>query len=575
MDPSQKKLVLGSFVVVLLLWMTSPFLLSKREPAWPPSQAALSFDASRAYATTEAFVRQNPRRVLGSLESRASSGFIHDYLKELGYTITYAHFDARIARRIQVGRNVMGFKKGSSDEILALVAHYDAAGASVPGAVDNGSGVGVLLELARVFASIPTHRSLLLIFSDGGEWGSLGAKDIAESYPQRGRIAAVVSLDHVGAGKLAAFCLEETGQLGGFTPPWLRQLAREAAAKQGLSVVTPSALGEHFERAIPISGTDQGPFLKAGIPAINLGSISADRAREKAVLHTPQDTIENLQIASIQKYGFAAECIARTLDGLQTVPGESAEFFRLWDGLYLRPGAIKFLHIISFLPFAALLIFQLKNHRERLNSIGAGRELLVCLGTILPFFSIFFFIGVARALRQVPIYSLYPATAKDPVLANPPWNVIGIIFGAALILGIVFYIIGKYAIRELPKPDFNVSKLLLLGLMLLIVILALWYNSYWAVAFLLVPAWIWALIDGGQTIGKRLRNGIYILAAGIPYYAALWIYSARLEMRWNIIWYQVISLSTGLFSPAAFYLGTAILALGIRFLVIQLRERAS
>jgi hypothetical protein len=575
MDTKRKKIVLGSFVLVLLLWLLTPLLLSKHEPAWTPSQAALSFDASRACAITKEFVGKNPRRTLGSLESRGSSGFIHDYLADLGYTITYTHFDARIARRIQVGRNVLAFKKGSSDEILALVAHYDAAGASVPGAIDNGSGVGVLLELARVFASVPTHRNLLLIFSDGGEWGSLGARDIAESYPQRGRIAAVLSLDHVSAGALAALCLEETGQLGGFTPPWLRQLAREAVKKQGMRVISPSALNEHLERAILISGTDQGPFLKAGIPAINLGSVSADQAREKAVLHTPQDTIENLQIASIQKYGLAAERITRTLDELQTAPAESAGCFRLRNGLYLGPGAMRFLHIISFLPFALLLSFQLNHFRGRLNSIGAGRELLVCLGTVLPLFSIFFFIGVARALRHIPIYSLYPATAKDPILMNPPWNVLGIIFAAALILGVVFYIIGQYAIRELRKPDFEVSKLVLLGLMLIIVVLALLYNSYWAVAFLLIPAWTWALVGCGQTIGERLRNSICILAAGIPYFAALAIYSVRLEMKWSFIWYQVLSLSTGLFSPAAFYLGMAAAALGIRFLAIQLRERAS
>jgi hypothetical protein len=575
MDAKQKNIVLGSFIVLLLLWLVSPFLLSKREPALPLSRSTFAFDASRAYATADEFVGKNPHRVLGSLESRASSGFIHDYLADLGYAFTYTHFDARIASRIRVGRNVLAYKKGSSDEMIALVAHYDSAGASIPGTADNASGVAVLLELARIFASAPTHRSLLLIFSDGGEWGSLGAKDIAESYPQRSRIAAVLSLDHVSVGTLAALCLEETGQLGGYTPPWLRRLARESAGRQGLNVVVPSAVGELFERAILISGTDQGPFLKAGIPAINLGSIPADPALEKAVLHTSRDTIENLQLAGIRKYGIAAECIVRSLDELQTIPGESSEYFGLWDGIYVRPAAIRFLHIISFLPFVVLLIFQLKNHRDRLNFAGAGRELLVCLATILPFFSIYFFIGVARALRRIPIYSLYPATAKDPVLMNPPWNVLGIILGAALILAAVFYIIGKYAIRELPKPDFHVSKLILLGLLLIAIILSFLYNSYWALAFLLIPAWVWALLDRGQSAHRRLLNGICILAAGIPYYAALRIYSSRLGMSWDFIWYQVLSLSTGLFSPTAFYLGMAVFALGIRFLVIQLRPGKS
>ena len=118
----------------------------------------------------------------------------------------------------------------------------------------------------------------------------------------------------------------------------------------------------------------------------------------------------------------------------------------------------------------------------------------------------YFFIGLARALRHIPIYTLYPATAKDPVLLNPPWNVLGIILGASLFLAVFFYIIGKYSIRELPKPDFYVSKLVLLALMLITVALALLRNSYWATAFLLLPAWIWALVGCGRTQIERIRN---------------------------------------------------------------------
>jgi Zn-dependent M28 family amino/carboxypeptidase len=95
----------------------------------------------------------------------------------------------------------------------------------------------VLLELARVFSGSPTRRSLLFIFTDGGEWGSVGAKDIAETYPQRGRIVAALSLDHVSSGDLAAFYMESTGQLNGFAPPCLRQIARGAAETQGLPVM--------------------------------------------------------------------------------------------------------------------------------------------------------------------------------------------------------------------------------------------------------------------------------------------------------------------------------------------------
>jgi hypothetical protein len=146
--------------------------------------------------------------------------------------------------------------------------------------------------------------------------------------------------------------------------------------------------------------------------------------------------------------------------------------------------------------------------------------------------------------------------------------------GATLIVALLCHLIGRFSLPSLPKPEFHVSKLFLLGLMILEVALALRHNSYWASAFLILPAWIWALVGCGPTLGKRLRNKIWILAAGIPYYAALWVYASRLGMHWNFLWYQVLALSTGMFSAAGYFLGAGALALGIRFLAIQSHESA-
>jgi hypothetical protein len=558
---------------VLFAWLVSPWLFSTREPVRPSGRIPLSFDASKARAAAEEFVKRFPNRVFGSLESRQPTGYLQDRLSELGYTVAFSHFDGRIAGHKKTGRNVLAFKQGAIPGILAMVAHFDNARTTKQGAADNGSGVGVLLELARIFAANPARRSLLLIFSDGGEWGSLGARDIAENYPQRSQIAAVLSLDHVAPGDLAALCLEETGQLDGYTPSWLRQMARQAAEGQGLTVVEASGIREHFERALLVSAADHGPFLKIGLPSVNLGSLSTDRIREKAIHYSSRDTVENLKTDAFEKYGRAAECIVRMLDDLQTIPAGSSGALRLWNGLFLKPSAVSALQAISFLPLAFVFYFYFRNYHGRLNSLGIGRELLVCLGTVLPLLAISFFIGLAGALRQIPAYTLYPAAAKDSVLLNPPWNVLGIILGASLFLAAFFYIIGRYSVRELPKPDFYVSKLVLLALLLITAALALLRNSYWATAFLLLPAWIWALVGWSGTQSGRIRNVIWIIFAGIPYYAALWIYSARLDLGWDFIWYQVLALNSGLFSASGFMLSAVIFALGIRFLVIQFREK--
>lgn len=575
MDSKQTRIVFVSFIFILAVWLVSALLFSAGIQALPVSRAPLSFDPSVAYSIVQDFVTQFPRRVLGSLESRQSTGYIQDHLEKLGYSRSYMHFDARIARRTQVGRNILAYRQGQTREILAVVAHSDTARTTIQGAMDNGSGVAVLLELSRIFAASPTRRSLLLVFTDGGEWGSLGARDLAANYPERDRIAAVLSLDNVSIGDLEALSLEETGQLKGFSPPWLRQLARETIESVNLPVRSSSGFSEYFNRAFLLSSADQGPFLSEGIPAINLGSESKDHRRQKQVYHSAQDTLGNLKPASIGAYGLAAERIVRTLDELPSIPKGASDGFRCWGARYLRPGIVQALQILSFLPLAMAFYFCWNNHVRKLTKIGAGREFLAYLGTLLPLGIIFFLIQLARALRLLPTYTLYPATIKDPVLESPAWSVLAGIFGAALFAAIVCYAIAKYSFRDLPKPDFNVSKLVLLALLGIAVALSLAYNAYWASLFLVLPAWIWSLAGHTRSVGMRRMNRGLILAAGIVYYAIWWSVASSLSMGWNFVWYQVLALANGLFTRSAFFLAAAIIAIGIRFLAIQSHESES
>lgn len=572
MNGRQRKIVLGAAAFVIASWILLPLLLSGRREA-PPLSGATSFNAAAAHSLIREFVTTFSTRVLGSFESRLPTGYVRDYLEKIGYEVEFGHFEARIARRKQVGRNVLALRKGQSPEIIAIAAHIDTASTTTQGAMDNGSGVGVLLELARVFAENPTRRSLLLLFTDGGEWGMLGAGDIAANYPDKGRIAAVISLDHVGIGRLEAFCMEETGRLKGYAPPWLRELTRVAGESQGLPVVGSSGVSEYLNRSLLIPFTDQGPFLNVGIPAINLGSKSADRKKEREIYHTPLDTIENLETESIRQYGLAAEKIIRSIDALPSIPGNSSGDFRIFGSRYASPVLMAALQILTLLPIALAFWFHISIWGKPLNLTGAARELLAFVATVLPFWLIYFLIALFRVLRQIPIYSIYPATPKDPVLLSPPWGILAGIIGSALFISACSTLIIWYGTREIPKPRFEVSKTILLSLMLIAVILGLFYNPWWATLFFVLPAWIWALTGRGATSRARAANAILIVAAGAVYYLTLVTYASRLGLRWNFIWYQVIALGDGLFSMTAYFLATAVVAIGIRLLVIQLSAK--
>lgn len=573
MEPRQIKYVSGLMVLVVFCWLVSPMTGNIHEPGRVLPQFPLSFDASRAYETTREFVTRFPRRVLGSIEARQSTGFLRQQLEPLGYRISYMHFDATIAGRREVGRNVLAFQPGQMPETLVVLAHYDTAKTTYQGAMDDGSGVGVFLELARVLSASPTHRSLLFVATDGGEWGMLGARDLVRNCPDRSKIVAALSLDAVAVGNLAEITLDTVGQMGGYTPPWLRQVSHLSAKTQSLPVSEPHGFREHLERALLLSQTDQGPLLEVGIPAINLGSESSDKARQFAVFHSPQDTIDNLHVSSFGKYGKIAEEIMRTLDGLQVIPRESMEDFRPRDLVFLSGRTMSFLHFLTLLPLLAVFYFHWVNTKKYLIPQRALRELLAFGGTILPFLAVYYSITLLRLLLVIPGYSLYPATPKDPVLEHPSWGVLGGLSAVALVVAVACFLLVKSICRKMPRPDFYVSKLILLAILIVVAFVALLYNSYWAVTFLAVPVWVWMLIGVGRGAGGRAANRICIAAAGIPCFMIQALCAARLGLGWKFAWWEVLALSTGIFTLTAFMLAAAAICLGLRFLVIQSQSR--
>jgi Zn-dependent M28 family amino/carboxypeptidase len=119
--------------------------------------------------------------------------------------------------------NVVGRRDAESAGRRALVvsAHYDhlgtAEGKLFPGADDNGSGVAVLLAVARrLVASAPRHPVYFAAF-DAEERGLLGARAFLESPPvPPDRMALNINLDMVSRS-----AARELYASGTFHNPWL------------------------------------------------------------------------------------------------------------------------------------------------------------------------------------------------------------------------------------------------------------------------------------------------------------------------------------------------------------------
>jgi len=172
--------------------------------------------------------------------------------------------------------NVAGKLEGGDpklkDEYVIFTAHWDHYGIGPEingdkiynGALDNATGVGGLIELARAYATLPKppKRSLLFLSVTAEEQGLVGSEYYARNpiYPLA-KTLAVINMDALNIyGKTRDLVVVGLGNSD------LDDYARDAAAEQG-RVLTPDPSpekGGYFR-------SDHFPFARQGVPAINAG----------------------------------------------------------------------------------------------------------------------------------------------------------------------------------------------------------------------------------------------------------------------------------------------------------------
>ena len=156
-------------------------------------------------------LRTHVRQLAGEIGERnvfcpqalaAASAYIEGQWREQGYAVERQAYDAAGVRCA----NLEAARPGGTHraEILLLGAHYDSV-AGCPGANDNASGVAVLLELTRMFASLDPALTVRFVafvneeppFFRTSQQGSMRYADAARL---RGDdIRLMISLETMGA----------------------------------------------------------------------------------------------------------------------------------------------------------------------------------------------------------------------------------------------------------------------------------------------------------------------------------------------------------------------------------------
>jgi acetylornithine deacetylase/succinyl-diaminopimelate desuccinylase-like protein len=132
-------------------------------------------------------ISQKPHPV-GSPELAIVRDYIGAQLRTIGLESSTQHTLATRQTRADVllageVTNVMTRLAGAeSNRAILLMAHYDTVSTS-PGAVDNASGVAVLLETMRALKSgTPLNHDVIALFTDGEEAALLGAQAFVDEH---------------------------------------------------------------------------------------------------------------------------------------------------------------------------------------------------------------------------------------------------------------------------------------------------------------------------------------------------------------------------------------------------------
>jgi glutaminyl-peptide cyclotransferase len=256
------------------------------EHSEPERLIAPAFNADSAWHFVAAQVAFGPR-VPNTSEHDACGDWLAQELERHGGEVVVQQGRARAYDgTILEMRNVIGvFNPASRDRIL-LYAHWDTRPFAdkdtlrmkepIDGANDGGSGVGVLLEVARNLAALPEDRGVDIIFFDAEDYGGpewepkkqnghldwcLGSQFWAKQPHRFGYQARFgILLDMVGAGN-AVFNKEGTSMA--YAPSVVRRIW-EAADRLGH--------GAYFQSEVTPQTIDDNLFVSdlAGIPSANI-----------------------------------------------------------------------------------------------------------------------------------------------------------------------------------------------------------------------------------------------------------------------------------------------------------------
>jgi len=532
-------------------------LAYRRIEPLPLNEAPLHFNSTYAYDYMRHLAKNYPNRVTWGPNRKAAGAWLKSELIKLGYTPKSLYFSEVIAGKQYTDlENIYVEKQGTThpNEIVVAMAHYDVVDTTSEGAMDDASGVGVVLELARVFAHEKSDRTLIFMLTDSEEYGAFwGATAFAQSFEKADQIVAAANFDFVAPEKQSKILTLCDGLKSGFTPLWLREIALDSLRSLGSTeVLDLDGIVEFIERAMQIPPADHGAFLAAGIPAFNwVGQTDHFTYVMAHYHHTLYDVAEAMQEKSFDSFGKGAERVIRSINSLPRIPTPTRDssYWKVSPHYYLPGWAVTLLHILAFIPFLSYGSIKFgrtfrTTPKSRVWEVVQNeiKLMAVLLGSLIAGYAIMLLLP---ALRVITLYENFPATQKSLLLYSPNFfAMIAVLAGIAA----VYLLFTKTFIRPNDSEGYvEIRHALHAGFLTLIILLALVKNSYLAVLLLLPPAYLWTAIRRRRRPEDRLLNGLLLLGGAITFLATAMLLTTIFNVG-VVYWYIFLAAAYGLIS---------------------------
>ena len=236
-------------------------------------------------------------------------------VERLKHETVRVRLELRVSRTTRRTANVIAESPKKADSVVMVGAHLDSVPEG-PGINDNGSGVGLVLELARGLAQ-ERGQGVRFALWGGEELGLLGSEHYVSSLSpaELKTIRAYLNFDMLSSPNAAPFV---------YGDPALTELFTETFTARGLELL-PDAVGgrsDHapFEAAsVPVAGLFSGAEgLKSGAEVKRYGG---DAAPYDACYHRVCDTLSGSSTPTASRYlELMADAAADALQRLLSQP---------------------------------------------------------------------------------------------------------------------------------------------------------------------------------------------------------------------------------------------------------------